>query len=175
MRRTFALLTLLAMVATCSRRTTVLSDSSPAHLDPNSTSVFGDWVLSTNPDSTAFVGARQVALTLSPSAFTIRAFYGSSGAPMVISGTTNVVSGTGMLTLTPQTVVQGASMNSRVGLVPGQPITVVASAAGGAMLFASPNDGPVAIPSSVWHRMEAARAAGLLGPATIQAASRDSL
>jgi hypothetical protein len=174
MRRAITLLAVLALVSACHRRSALLLDSSPAHLDPNDTSLYGDWVMSTDPDSTAFVGARLVELSLSSSTFTLRAHYGVGGAPMVVTGTTSIAPGTSLVTLTPQSVTQGASMGRQSGLAPGQPVTVLASAAGGTMLFAPPT-GSLAIPSSVWHRTEAARAAGLLGPSGIQAASRDSL
>lgn len=174
MRRTLALVALLAVVSACQQRRVVLTDSSPARLDHGSTSIFGDWVLSTDPDSTAFVGARAVELSLNPSSFTLRATYGAGGSPMVVSGTASVAPNSGMLTLTPQSVVQGSSSGRQVGIAPGEPITLIASAAGGTMVFAPPH-GTLAIPSSVWHRAEAARAAGIVGPAAIQAATRDSL
>ena len=174
MRRLIALLAFVALAAGCHQRATVLTDSSPAHVDPNSTSILGDWVLSTDPDSTAFIGARLVELKLEPASFILRVHYGAGGSPLVASGTAALAPNTGLLTLTPQSVVQGASMGRQAGLAPGQPITVMTSAAGGTMLFA-PAGGSLGLPSSVWHRMEAARAAGILSAGTTQAAARDSL
>lgn len=78
MRKLLILLS-LASVAGCGtiRKTFGIKDSSPAHRSPGSTSIWGDWVLRTPVDSTAFVGAQTVQLSLNPTSFTITANYPS--------------------------------------------------------------------------------------------------
>jgi hypothetical protein len=155
----------LASVAGCGtiRKTFGLKDSSPAHREPSSTSIWGDWVLRTPVDSTAFVGARVVQLSLNPTGFVITANYPSQG-PMTITGSTSVADGT-LLTLTPAT---GGGMEGRtLAFAPGQPISLRASAAGGTLVFAPPSDVNLLFPSSVWNKKENAQAAGLIvGPDT---------
>src|SRR5919108_6560589 len=70
MRRTVLALALLAAVPACSLfRKARLTDSTPAHTPAQSSSPFGEWVLFTDPNQTAFAGARRVELSLTPSSF----------------------------------------------------------------------------------------------------------
>ena len=120
-----------------------------------STSVYGHWVLATPVDSTAFAGATQVELVLSPGTFNVSATY-PNRAPLAIDGRAELADG-GLLTLTP---TAGNSDVARIGFAPGQPFTRMASASGGTLILAPPT-AHVPLPSSVWHRLDAARAAGL--------------
>lgn len=161
MRRLIALLALPAALAGCSffHKSLGLKTEAPAHREPRTTSIFGDWVLATI-DSTAFAGAKLVELSLQPTAFTIRATY-PDRAPVVVTGTA-AATPDGLLTLTPQSGMNETSAHWRaVSLVPGQPITVMASAAGGSLIFASPN-AAAPIPSSIWHRKASAEQAGMV-------------
>lgn len=119
-----------------------------------STSVYGHWVLATPVDSTAFTGATQVELVLSPGTFNLSATY-PDRAPLAIDGRAELAPG-GLLTLTPSP--DDADV-ARIGIAPGQAFTRVASASGVTLLLAPPN-ATVPLPSSVWHRIDAARAAG---------------
>lgn len=163
MRKLLILLS-LASVAGCGtiRKTFGIKDSSPAHREPGSTSIWGDWVLRTPVDSTAFMGARVVQLSLNPTSFTITANYPTQG-PMTITGSTSVADGT-LLTLTPTT---GGGMEGRtLAFAPGQPISLRASAAGGTLVFAPPSDVNLLFPSSVWNKRENAEAAGIIAADT---------
>jgi hypothetical protein len=152
----------LASVAGCGtiRKTFGLRDTSPAHREPGSTSIWGDWVLATPVDSTAFVGARVVQLSLNPTSFMITASYPSEG-PMTITGSTSLADGS-LVTLTPTT--GGGTAGRTLAFSPGQPISLRASAAGGTLVFAPPSDVNLIFPSSVWHKKENAQAAGTLAP-----------
>ena len=67
MRRTVLALALLATLPACSLfRKAKLTDSTPAVTPAQSSTPFGEWVLSTDPNQTAFAGARRVELTLTP-------------------------------------------------------------------------------------------------------------
>lgn len=121
--------------------------------------IFGDWVLSTSPDSTAFAGARRVELALHPGAFTIAAYY-PDAPPLVVTGALAADSSGGVVVITPSTATRGgAPVRDGLPLVPGQPITLVASAAGNSLLFIPP-DRATHEPSSVWHRCGKAEEAG---------------
>ncbi len=132
------------------QRGAVVNDTEPAHRPPQSTSIYGEWVLA-SPDSTAFVGARRVELTLQEATFRITADYPGEPA-MVVMGTVMLEPEGALLTLTPQT---NTSANRGV-LRPGQPIAVLATASDNTMVSAPPPpQGPVVQPSSVWHRKQA--------------------
>jgi hypothetical protein len=135
-----------------------LGEDPPAHKEPETTSVYGDWVLATPADSTAFAGASLVELRLDRSAFVVTATY-PGATPAVVRGSVTAASG-GALTLTPATSTRGGPTRSALVLVAGQPVTVLASAAGNTMVFSPPAGVTAADPSSVWHRKDAARAAG---------------
>jgi len=147
----------LSALAGCRHNTISLASDPPAHREPTTTSIYGDWLLATPADSTAFAGASAVELTLDRSSFVITATY-PSAAPLVVRGAATAGEG-GTLTLTPQTGTR-PSAQSALALVPGRPVTVLASAAGNTMVFSPPNGVTAAEPSSVWHRKEAAKAAG---------------
>ncbi|HUF26922.1 MAG TPA: hypothetical protein VMM18_08080 [Gemmatimonadaceae bacterium] len=159
--RRIVLLVLLAFVATgCGffRKTFGVSDP-PAHTEPQTTSIWGEWVLATQADSTAFAGARQVELSLQPGTFRLRALY--PAGDVVVTGTAGVTE-SGLLTLVPGTQTgQLAGSWRALTMRPGQPVSVLASSAGGSLVFA-PDERSVR-PSSVWHRREAAERAGTIG------------
>jgi hypothetical protein len=146
----------------CRHGKLTLSEDPPAHREPTTTSVYGDWVLATPTDSTGFAGARSVEMRLDRTSFVLTAAYPGSPAA-VIRGTVAAGEG-GILTLTPESGTGGTPHSAALVLVAGQPITVLASAAGNTMVFSTPNGMSPADPSSVWHRKEAAKAAGDLRP-----------
>jgi len=170
MRRTVLALTLLAWLPACSLfRKAKLTDSTPAHTPAQTSSPFGEWVLFTDPDSTAFVGAQRVEMNLTPTNFRMLAVY-PGGNQVVINGTA-AITPSGLLTLIPQAVTAPAS-GSRSPILAGEMIQVLASAADNTMVFASPTE-IAPTPSSVWHRLEKAREAGQV-PVS-RTATRDSL
>jgi hypothetical protein len=122
------------------------------------TSILGDWVLATPADSTGFAGATQVELSLDASSFTLTASY-PGRAPVVIRGAASRATDGGLLTLTPQSG-GGAGI---IGWTAGEPVTVVASAADNALVFAAPHD-LTGRPTSVWHKRGAAVRAGRVNP-----------
>lgn len=157
--RKVAILIAIAAVAGCGgiKKTFGIKDAPPAHREPRTTSIYGDWVL-TSPDSTAFAGARLVELNLGQSTFTISATYPNRPTFRAMGG---VSEGEGVLTLTPTTVSDPAAAGG--SFVAGRPIIVVASAAGGSLVFAPPPAGAgtaAIVPSSIWHKKSQAEAAG---------------
>ena len=171
MRRTVLALALFAALPACSLfRKAKLTDSTPAHTPAQTSSPFGDWVLFTDPDSTAFAGARRVNLELNPTSFRMVAVY-PAGDQMVISGTSSITP-SGLLTLVPETVTTPAA-GGRPPILAGQTIQVLASAADNTMVFASPSE-IAPTPSSVWHRFGKAREAGEV-PVPARTAATDSL
>jgi hypothetical protein len=121
-----------------------------------STSPYGHWVLATPIDSTAFAGATQVELVLTPGSFNLTAAY-PDRPRLAIDGRAEFADG-GMLTLVP---ANGETEGASVGFPAGQPYTRMASASGATLVLAPPA-ARVPLPSSVWHRLDAARAAGLV-------------
>jgi hypothetical protein len=119
-----------------------------------STSPYGHWVLATPIDSTAFAGATQVELVLAPGSFTLSAAY-PNRPQLAVAGSAALADG-GLLTLVPN---DGDAAS--VGLPQGRPFTRMASAAGATLILAPPS-ASVPLPSSVWHRLDVARAAGLV-------------
>jgi hypothetical protein len=163
-------LALLAAVPACSLfRKARLTDSTPAHTPAQSSSPFGEWVLFTDPNQTAFAGARRVELSLTPSSFRMVAVY-PAGDQVVITGPSSITP-SGLLTLMPQNTTTMAS-GGRPPILAGQMIQVLASAADNTMVFAPP-EGMAPSPSSVWHRVDKAREAGQI-PVT-RTAAKDSL
>ena len=171
MRRTVLALALLAALPACSWfRKAKLTDSTPTPTPAQASSPFGDWVLFTDPNKTAFVGAKRVELNLTESSFRMVAVY-PAGNQVVVSGPASITP-SGLLTLTPQTTTAMAS-GDRPPIPTGQTIQVLASAADNTMVFAPPQ-GLATTPSSIWHRREKAREAGEVGiPA--RTAGTDSL
>ena len=163
MRRVTAVAAMVVALAGCGtiRKTFGIKDAPPAHREPKSTSIYGNWVLA-NPDSTAFAGAKTVEMSLQQSNFTINASYPTRPTVM-ISGTVSY--GDGLLTLTP---TGGSADMGQLGpaFATGRPIVVVASAAGGSLVFAPPPSGgtTAVVPSSVWHKKDLAEAAGTVKP-----------
>jgi hypothetical protein len=162
MRKIVALVAFAATVAGCGglKKTFGIKDEPPAHRSPNTTSIYGDWVL-TDVDSTAFAGAKLVELGLQPTSFTLTAVYPSSET-VTVTGT--AAYGDGLLTLTPMTSNAAIGERWHGAFVTGRPIVVVASAAGGSLVFAPPptsQQGSAAIvPSSVWNKKSQAQRAG---------------
>ena len=164
MRRTIPLLAATTLLAGCGffhKTLGLKTGDTPAHTEPKSTSIFGDWVLATPPDSTAFAGANQVELRLDQSSFTINATY-PSRAPIVVHGAV-ATTAEGLLVLTPQSGIEGLASRGALVMAPNQPISLVASAAGNTLVFAPPHDQSTQ-PSSVWHKKAAAKAAGTMTP-----------
>ena len=161
--RKLAFLIAVVAVAGCGgfKKTFGIKDAPPAHSEPKTTTIYGDWILA-NPDSTAFAGARTVELALRQSSFTITALY--PGRPtFTVSG--GVAEGAGLLTLTPSAVSNPSAIGG--AFVAGRPIVVVASAAGGSLVFAPQPTGQgtaAIVPSSVWHKKAQAEAAGAVVP-----------
>lgn len=163
--RKIALLIAMVAVAGCGgfKKTFGIKDAPPAHTEPKTTSIYGDWILA-NIDSTAFAGARTVELTLRQTDFSITAMY--PGRP-TFTATGGAAAGEGLLTLTPTTVSDPTGAGG--AFVAGRPIVVVASAAGSSLVFAPPPHGSgtaAIVPSSVWHKKAAAKAAGAAVPVT---------
>ena len=163
MRKTLIAIALVGGLTGCSafKRTLGVGDSSPAHTPPGSTSIWGDWVLGSSPDSTAFVGASSVQMRLDQSSFTITANY-PARSPVTITGAVTVSADGGLVTLEPRSGLEGTG-GGAFGWTPGERVTVVASAAGGTLLFAPPRDA-LARPTSVWHRKDVAQKAGIVPP-----------
>ena len=160
MRRTAILLVAVVALGACStfKKTFGLNDSTPAHISPRSTSIYGSWILDTDADSTAFIGADVVELTLDPGRFTIRATYPNQ-APVVVSGTASLTD-EGALTLIPTDVSSGLGSRGALVMEKGRQYTLMASAAGNTLVFAPPTGTVAAEPSSVWHKKSVAEAAG---------------
>lgn len=161
--RKIAVLIAMVAVAGCGgiKKTFGIKDAPAAHSEPRTTSIYGDWILA-NPDSTAFAGARTVELALRQSTFTVTAMY--PGRP-TFSASGGVAEGSGLLTLTPSAVTDASAVGG--AFVIGRPIIVVASAAGGSLVFAPPPTGQgtaAIVPSSVWHKKAQAEAAGAVVP-----------
>ncbi|MGH7662960.1 MAG: hypothetical protein ACRENI_01485 [Gemmatimonadaceae bacterium] len=163
MRRTGVLILMAALAVAC--KSVAVTDEGPAHVEPASTSFWGDWVLATAPDSTAFVGASMVEMTLTPSAFLIRATY-PAREPAVVSGQVTLTE-TGRLTFIPARTTAASGMRgAALAFVPGEPLTMLASAAGGTLVFAP--DASTFVPSSVWNRRAQAAEAGRVPDTTSQ-------
>ncbi len=161
MRAFPALLSLTLVVAACqpARERVVLRDLPSPTERPKTVSVLGDWVLATSPDSTVFVGADAVELHIAMSDFTIRASYPGRG-DVLITGDARTDGSAGPIQLVPRRIDAAAGNAPTVALAPGQPITLIASAAGQTLVFGELDPNAAPVPSSVWHRVEAARAAG---------------
>jgi hypothetical protein len=167
MFKTFLVLAVAGLAACRSgqSRRVDLKDSAPAYREPQTTSIFGEWVLSESPNATAFRGAQLVALSLAPTTFRITIHYPSEATPLVITGNVAREGQSGLLTLTPSSISEaGTGMAARNDLHVGSPLSVVASAAGNTMVFANPYR--TTSPSSIWARREAAAAAGIIDTAT---------
>ena len=138
----------------------------PAHRSPTTTSIYGDWVLTSPVDSTAFAGASSVEMTLNQTNFTITANYPGRVAQR-ITGSVGTGEG-GILTLIPEQGSTDASFARRsMSLVAGQPIQLIASAAGGTLVFKPPQDTDPT-PSSVWSKRSMAEAAGKIGKDSVK-------
>ena len=159
MRRTACLLAAAVLLAGCSslKKTFGLKDTTPAHVEPRSTSIYGSWMLSTPSDSTAFAGAQSVELSLAPGTFTITALY-PTRSPIVVRGNATLTE-TGLLTLTPTELGAGLGTSGALVMAQGHPYTMLTSAAGNTLVFAPPSSASP-VPSSVWHKKAAAQAAG---------------
>lgn len=158
LRAALILVATAGALGACRHGKLTLSEDPPAHREPSTTSIYGDWVLGTPTDSTGFAGARAVEMKLDRTSFVLTATYPNS-APATIRGSV-AVGENGLLTLTPETSSRGTVRSAGLVMVAGQPISVLASAAGNTMVFSTPQGITPQDPSSVWHRKEAAKAAG---------------
>ena len=163
MRKAILVIALAGGLAGCGffRKTLGVGDSSPAHTPPRTTSIWGDWVLATPADSTAFIGATSVEMQLDEREFAITANY-PTRPTVTVRGSVTVAEDGNLVTLQPQTGLEGVS-GGGFAWKPGERVTVVASAAGNTLLFAPPRDN-LARPSSIWHRKAAAQKAGTVPP-----------
>jgi hypothetical protein len=163
MRKMILVIALAGGMAGCGffRKTLGVDDNSPAHTSPRTTSIWGDWVLATSPDSTAFLGASKVEMRLQETSFTITANY-PTRPTVTVGGSVTVAEDGGLVTLQPQTGLEGIGSGG-FAWHPGEKVTVVASAAGNTLVFAPPRDN-IARPSSVWYRKDAAQKAGTMTP-----------
>jgi hypothetical protein len=157
MRRTLGAFAGLLLLAGCGffNKTLGLKSTTPEYSTPSTTSIYGDWVLASAPDSTAFVGAKEVRLALQPGTFTITADYPAQAA-VVVSGSAQLADD-GTLTLVPS-----AGTSARQGalaMIAGQPLSLLVSAAGNTLVFKPPTDRALE-PSSVWHKYAKAKQAG---------------
>jgi hypothetical protein len=167
--------TLVTALGACSvaRSSARVREPQPVYTSATSTDIFGDWILGA-PDRTAFVGARVVQLSLSPSRFRIIAQY-PTGDPWVIAGAVQVSRDGGAIRLVPETNTHAVGGEAtRVPLRPGQPVELLASAADNTMVFAPTEEELLAQPSSVWHRRAAAVAAGLVTSVSAGEVASDS-
>ena len=164
MRKMIVLLAMATVVSACGffKR----GGEPPAHRSPSTTSIYGDWVLSSPVDSTAFAGASSVEMSLSQTRFTITANF-PGRVSQRITGSAGTGEG-GILTLIPETGSTDATLARRsMSLVAGQPIQLIASAAGGTLVFKPPQDTDPT-PSSVWSKRAQAEAAGIIGKDSVK-------
>lgn len=133
----------------------------PAYSESKTTSIYGDWVLDTPTDSTAFAGASQVEMQLTSGTFVIMAMYPDQ-QNVVIRGSALRTDSSSALTLTPQSGSARAGSRGALLMAVGQPVTLLASAAGNTLIFSGVNAVSSADVSSVWHKKAAAKAAGTL-------------
>ena len=159
MRKVILVIALAGGLAGCGffRKSLGVGDSSPAHTPPKTTSIWGDWVLATAPDSTAFVGASKVEMRLDEREFAITATY-PTRPTIIVRGSVGLSEDGGLVTLEPQTGLEGMGSGGFAWRA-GERVSVVASAAGNTLVFAPPRDN-TARPSSVWYRNDAAKKAG---------------
>ncbi len=160
MRGMLGLVALVATLSGCHKRIDLI-DTGPARAETQTTSIWGDWLLATPPDSTVFQGASTVELLLNPGSFVITANY-TGRAPMIVRGSATLAE-TSLLTLIPEAGGEGLARSGAMFMAPGQPLTLQATAAGGTMVFAAPS-ADVAVPTSVWHKKDQAKAAGQATP-----------
>jgi len=138
----------------------------PPYRSPSSTSIYGDWVLSSPIDSTAFAGASSVEMTLDQTSFSITANYPGRTSQRVM-GSASTSDG-GILTLVPQSGGTDATMSRRsMAFTPGQPISLIASAAGASLVFKPPQETDPT-PSSTWAKRSKAEAAGRIGKDSVK-------
>ena len=161
MRKAIVAISLTALLAGCGffRKTLGIGDSTPGYTPSRTTSIWGDWVLATSADSTAFFGAKLVEMKLDQSRFTITANY-PTRPTIVVSGGVSQTETSGLVTLDPQTGLEQMA-GGLYAWRPGERVTLVASAAGNALTFAPPRD-LTARPSSTWFRRDAAVKAGII-------------
>ncbi|HUF30111.1 MAG TPA: hypothetical protein VMM77_05545 [Gemmatimonadaceae bacterium] len=160
MRSLPALLCAIVVLTACNsaRRQATLSESDVEVHPAQSASIIGDWVLA-NGEQTQFVGATLVELRLQPGTFTVRAQYPGESV-VVVQGSASFDPAGGLLTLTPSGSTSSASSRAAELLPAGQSVVVLATAADNTMVFAEPRD-MIGRSSSIWHRSEATRRAGL--------------
>ena len=156
MRKTVPLIAVVLALGAC-KQLGLKSGSKPAYRGSTTTSIWGDWVLQTPTDSTAFRGASSVEMNLNEGAFTIRANY--PGESAVISGSAQLSEG-GVLTLTPSAGMLRPGAAGAFAMETGKPYSLTATASGSSMVFA-PATATVPQPSSTWARKDKAQQAGV--------------
>ena len=75
--------TAVGLLGACRGGQFKIAEDPPAHREPTTTSIYGDWILATPIDSTAFAGARMVEMRLDQTTFVLTATYPSSPASIV--------------------------------------------------------------------------------------------
>ena len=156
--RKFVPLVLLAVALGGCRQLGLKSSSKPAYGGSTTTSIWGNWVLQTPTDSTAFRGASAVEMQLDRGMFTIEATY-PNRAPMRLTGTAQLDE-TGLLTLIPQSGAIEGVRSGALLLEVGKPYSMLATASGSTLVFA-PATRTVPEPSSTWFRKDKAQQAGV--------------
>ena len=157
MRKTVPLVLVVLALGAC-KQLGLRSTSKPAYAGSTTTSIWGDWVLQTPADSTAFRGASTVELNLTEGLFTIQAKYPTETT--VISGTASLAEG-GVLTLTPSSGASRAGASGAFVLENGKPYTLTATASGNSLVFAAAT-ATVPQTSSTWVRKDKAQQAGIV-------------
>ncbi len=146
-----AVILLAASFAACSSTQTVIVPAGGEVTNPG-TNIYGEWTLGMNPDSTGFLGARTVDLTLRPGTFTIVAKY-PGGEPLTITGDASRWADSLRLTLYPRSISGGAAgaLSHPSPFELNQAVTLMASAVGKTLVFTRPERTVV---TSVWYRKE---------------------
>jgi len=161
MRKTVPLVVLVLALGAC-KQLGLKSGSKPAYRGSTTTSIWGDWVLQTPPDSTAFRGASMVELNLKDGMFTIQARYPTETT--TISGSASLAEG-GVLTFVPSSGGVRSGTSGAFTLETGKPYTVTATASGNSLVFA-PATATVPETSSTWVRKDKAQQAGIVPPSS---------
>src|SRR5687767_4982683 len=108
MRKSVIVAALALGLAGCGffRKSLGVGDSAPAYTPSTTTSIWGDWVLHTPPDSTAFVGASRVEMRLEQTSFTITANY-PTRSTITVRGSVTIAEDGNLVTLSPQSGLEG--------------------------------------------------------------------
>ncbi len=142
-------LLLAASFAACRPAQTIVVPPAVEIVNPG-TNIYGEWTLGMDADSTGFLGARAVDLTLRPGTFTIVAMY-ATGEPLTIAGDASRWADSLRLTLYPRSISGGTngSLSHPSPFTLNEAVTLMASAVGKTLVFTRPDRTE---PTSVWHR-----------------------